>query len=507
MKLTANDISGMDSKYKEDTCANKHGTGKTQSNQSQSLSSSNSINSQTSTQAQSTTSGVMSMTNARSDEPLNSQNLEKSETTQEEEDIDIDEDSEGYNPNFTLRKCCSKILDRLSHIYSAKLYDIIKPILENDMQSQDWLVKERSILGLGACAVGLYPYLKACLSITLLPFLVRELSHPHKLVRAIALWTLSRFTKFILVDNLSENSYSLFKEYLCETLKKFLDKEVIVQEAACTAFSTMVMTKKEKLEPYLFDIFKIVANVFNQYNGTSLLTLYDIISLLTEYFPEHFKNVTLIEEVVNCVVKRWFDLIKTEDFKLVSPIFEMVGSIIKVSSEYTKQFFDFFLNGSLIIIENNYLQYVNNNKDTSYLDKESLSKSIDLISLLCNLYPTLVKENQNKHKILENFFKLLETGDSYLKHYLIAMIGDLVKADNQILKNKFDEILSVVFENLDFPVSNNVEMEQLSICNNACWTIGLMALSYPDQIRVNVTPILKKLLKTMSLPRVRYFEN
>jgi transportin-1 len=499
MKLTPNDISGMDSKYKEDNNAYKLGAGKSQPH---SKSSSNSLNSQVSTKAHSNTSGPVSSNNVPSDENLNSQNNEKFDANQEDGDIDFDEDSEGYNPNFTLRKCCSKILDRLSHMYPAKLYEIIKPILENDIQSQDWLIKERSILGLGACAEGLYSLLKACLSITLLPFLVRELTHPHKLVRAIALWTLSRFTKFILVDNLSENSYSLFKEYLCETLKKFLDKEVIVQEAACTAFSTMVLTKKEKLEPYLFDIFKIVANVFNQYTGTSLLTLYDLVSLLTEYYPEHFKNVALIEEVVNCVVRRWFELIKTEDFKLVSPIFEMVGSIIKVSYEYTKQFFDFFLNGSLIIIENNYLQYVNNNKDLNYLDKESLSKSLDLISLLCNFYPTLVKETQNKHKILENFFKLIETDNSYLKHYLIAMIGDIAKADNTILKNKFDEILSVVFQNLDFPVSNNVEMEHLSVCNNACWTIGIMALNYPDQIRVNVTPILKKLLKIMSLPRV-----
>lgn len=501
MKLTPNDISGMDSKYKEDNNSYKQETGK---KQPLSKSSSTSLTSQVSTKAHSNVTGGSS-NNPRSEESPDSQNLEKYEANQEDEDIDSDEDSEGYNPNFTLRKCCSKILDRLSHMYPAKLYEIIKPILENDMQSQDWLIKERSILGLGACAVGLYPFLKACLSTTLLPFLVRELTHPHKLIRAIALWTLSRFTKFILIDNLSENSYSLFKEYLCETLKKFLDKEVIVQEAACTAFSTMVLTKKEKLEPFLFDIFKIVANVFNQYTGTSLLTLYDIVSLLTEYYPEHFKNVTLIEEVVNCVVRRWFELIKTEDFKLVSPIFEMVGSIIKVSFEYTKQFFDFFLNGSLIIIENNYLQYVNNNKDTSFLDKESLSKSLDLISLLCNFYPTLVKENQNKHKILENFFKLIETDNRYLKHYLIAIIGDIAKADNMILKNKFDEILSVVFQSLDFPVSNNIEMEQLSVCNNACWTIGIISLSYPDQIRVNVTPILKKLLKIMSLPRVSNF--
>ncbi len=452
MKLTENDISGMDNKYKENTVK-------------------------------------------KSDD-------ENEKNVNENEEEELGEELEGYNPNWTLRKCCSKILDQLGILFSQKLYEIVKPVLENDMQHSDWLIKERSILALGAVAVGLNLLLKPCLS-TLISFLIRELEHPHKLVRAISCWTLSRFTKFILIDNLSENSYILFKDYLCEVLKKFLDKEIIVQEAACTAFSTMVVTKKEKLEPFLFDIFKIISNVFNQYTGTSLLTLYDIISLLTEYFPEHFENPILIEEVVNCVIKRWYDLIKTNDFKHISPIFEMISSIIKVSKDYCAQFVEYFLNGSLIIIENNYSLYISNKKDISFLDKELLSKSIDLISLLCQFYPTQIKENQNKAKIIDYFFKLFETNDSYLKHYLIAMVGDLGKADNNILTARFDEVLNIIFANLEFP-ENNTEIEKLSICNNSCWSMGLLALQYPEQIRVNVIPILKKLLKIMSLPRVKY---
>lgn len=51
------------------------------------------------------------------------------------------EDLEGYNPNWTLRKCCSRVLDNLSNIYPEQVYEILRTYLENDMQHDDWLVK------------------------------------------------------------------------------------------------------------------------------------------------------------------------------------------------------------------------------------------------------------------------------------------------------------------------------------------------------------------------------
>jgi transportin-1 len=438
-----------------------------------------------------------------------SKNLQKSDFQDDIEDEDDKEEETGasYNPNWTLRKCCSKLIDKLSNLYSLKVYEIVKPFLENDMQHSDWIIKEKSILTLGAIGIGCYSLLKPHLSI-LISFLIKELQHPNKLVRAISCWTLSRFTKFILIDNLSDSSNQLFKEYLCEILKKFLDSEIIVQEAACTAFSSMVVSKKDKLEPFLFDIFKIIAGVFNKYTGTSLLTLYDIISLLTKYFAEHFQNQNLIEEMVNCVVKRWYEMVKSQEFKNISPLFEMVSSIIKVSEKYIEKFFEYFMNGSIIIIEYHYNSYICNNLDSNFLDRDLISKSLDLISVLCQIFPNKVKVCQIKIKIMEYFFKLIETNEIYLKHYLIALIGDLCKADDTIIPTQFDKVMNVLFNSLEFPEGNkieNLEMERLSECNNACWTTGQLALSFPVHIRVYVNALLKKVLKILSLPRVNYY--
>lgn len=60
---------------------------------------------------------------------------------EEEEEDKINEGSDYYNPNFTLRKCASKIIDSLSNIFPEEVYNKIKQHLDTGIQNQDWLVK------------------------------------------------------------------------------------------------------------------------------------------------------------------------------------------------------------------------------------------------------------------------------------------------------------------------------------------------------------------------------
>jgi hypothetical protein len=306
-----------------------------------------------------------------------------------------------------------------------------------------------------------------------------------------------------MLENLDENAEKTFKDYLCETLKRFLDNEIIVQEATCTAFTTMIQTKKEKLEPYLFDIFKIITSVFDVYTGTSLLTLYDIISLLTEYFEEHFKNASLIEDLVKCVVKKWYSMLNSEDYKNISPVFDMVCSIIKVSSLMV-EFVNDFLTGSLRLIEININNYNNNNGDITVLDREVISKSLDLISVLCQTNPTIINQYQSKAKIVDLTYKIIETGDSYVKHFVIALIGDICNVDSELLKPKIKQTIEMLIINLEIPVNKfeALEVEKLSVCNNSCWTIGLLAISMQAEITPYVAKIMKALIKIVSYSKV-----
>jgi hypothetical protein len=60
-------------------------------------------------------------------------NKQKTETNDEEEEKE-EENLECYNPNWTLRKCCSKTLDILSNIYPKQVFLHLRNYLESEMQ-------------------------------------------------------------------------------------------------------------------------------------------------------------------------------------------------------------------------------------------------------------------------------------------------------------------------------------------------------------------------------------
>ena len=119
-----------------------------------------------------------------------------------------------------------------------------------------------------------------------------------KFVRAISLWTLNRYKKFIFEDfnndelsihsgsgsskdnnnNNNSNNYKnyLFKEYLIEILKKLIDTESIVRESAANVILEIIYYYKNSLEPFIYDIIKIIINVFDKYTGSNLLIIYEL---------------------------------------------------------------------------------------------------------------------------------------------------------------------------------------------------------------------------------------
>jgi transportin-1 len=432
--------------------------------------------------------------------------MDNKSKTESHHDEDQDESTqcdtsviEGYNPNWTLRQCCAKFLDKISALFPEPVLDVIKPYLQDNMQNSEWNVKERSILALGAIANGCNSLLKQHLS-ALIPFLIRELQNPHKLVRAISLWTLSRFTKFIMIDNLSENANELFKDYLSETLKRFLDLEVIVQDAACTAFASMIQTEKGSLEPYLYDIFKIIVNVFELYQGTSLLTLYDIISVLTENYAEHFKNTELIGSLVNCIVKKWYKILNSEDREqYITPIVDMFCSILKVS-QIKSEYINDFLKDSLRLIE----MSLNNFNDSKEMDKEVVIKCFDLVSTLCQTNAESIKNHDNKNKIIELIYRILDTGDNYLKHHIIILISEIANIDAELIKPRLDATMNYLIHNLELPLNkfNTLEVEKISVCNNSTWTLGLIAISLQQDITRYIPSIMEGLVKLLSFTKL-----
>jgi transportin-1 len=419
------------------------------------------------------------------------------------EELD-EEAAESYNPSWTLRKCCSKLLDKLSLEFPKIIFDVLRPFLETDMQHKDWIIKERSILVFGAIGVGQYESVKPHLN-NLLRYLIGELHHPNKLVRAISCWTISRFYSFLIEDNLSDSKDELFCYFLSELVKSVLDKENIVQTAACSAFNSLIKYNKEKISPYINEILKKISSVLEENQGSSLLALYETIIVLAENYPDQFRNLDLITEVLNFIMKKWYNLIEhvktpqSNREKFLSTdlsnvvFFDLLGSIAQACGDIIQNYLEDFIEGSLRLI-----RFLSE-------DKEIICKSLDLISVLCNLFPEKIRNSPSKFKIIEEVFILIQHDKEITtKQYVLALIGDLCRVDTNLLEGNIDpliEILTNHIQILDFKNCRG-DMNLISVCNNSCWTLGILAVTFKDKIEKYVEIIIGSLLNIIKAPKL-----
>ena len=482
MKLSENDINYLDNKFQNETI----NQGSSNSNSGSNGSSGNdSKNSSDDSSGNDDDDNGNNTTNSGSRKSRNSNS------------------SGSYNPEFTLRKCCARVLDNLSCIFPHDTFSILRINLENDIQSTDDLIKERSILAFGAIGRGCYQQVINHLR-TLIPFLIRELQHPNKFVRAIACWTLSRYTKYTLVDNYLESKNELFKEYLTEILIKFLDKEILVRESSGSAFQEMILVNKNLVEPYLFDVFKIIASVFDKYTGQNLLSVYEILILIMETYGNVFHNQNFVDDIVKCLVQKWYELVKENDILTLPSFFDVISSLIKVSGEFLVSYCDYFLTGCLKIIEQNVNEFRNNNFAINGVDKDLLTKAIDMISNLTQYFPSYIKNSVVKSNIVDFLFELMKSKDLYIIHYVIALFGDLLKADSELLMGKAEQLLTLLIPLIDTTIGKNeIPSERLSVCNNSIWTVGLMGIYLKDHVAKYTEQIIEK-FKSILIPSKVY---
>ncbi|MEQ2215549.1 Transportin-2, partial [Xenoophorus captivus] len=157
---------------------------------------------------------------------------------------------------------------------------------------------------------GMVPYLPE-----LIPHLIQSLSDKKALVRSIACWTLSRYAHWVV----SQPPDSYLKPLMTELLKRILDSNKRVQEAACSSFATLEEEACTELVPYLSFILDTLVFAFGKYQHKNLLILYDAIGTLADSVGHHL-NQPYIQKLMPPLIAKWNQL-KDED-KDLFPLLE-----------------------------------------------------------------------------------------------------------------------------------------------------------------------------------------
>jgi hypothetical protein len=104
-------------------------------------------------------------------------------------------------------------------------------------------------------------------------------------------------------------------------LRKVLDNNKRVQEAACSAFATLEEEACELLVPYLDPILRNLVFAFSKYQHKNLLILYDAIGTLADSVNSALNKKEYIEILMAPLIEKWH-LLKDDDRDLF-PLLEV----------------------------------------------------------------------------------------------------------------------------------------------------------------------------------------
>ncbi|TRZ01377.1 hypothetical protein DNTS_034929 [Danionella cerebrum] len=405
----------------------------------------------------------------------------------EDSDDDDDDDDDSLS-DWNLRKCSAAALDVLANVFRDELLPHLLPVLKELLFHPDWVVKESGILVLGAIAEGcmqdMVPYLPE-----LIPHLVQCLCDKKALVRSIACWTLSRYAHWVV----SQPADSYLKPLMTELLKRILDSNKKVQEAACSAFATLEEEACTELVPYLSFILDTLVFAFSKYQHKNLLILYDAIGTLADSVGHHLNQPEYIQKLMPPLIQKWNEL-KDED-KDLFPLLECLSSVATALQSGFLPYCEPVYQRCVTLVQKNLAQAMMYNQQPDQYeapDKDFMIVALDLLSGLAEGLGAHVEQLVTRSNIMTLLFQCMQDTMPEVRQSSFALLGDLTKACFLHVKPCVAEFMPVLGLNLN--------PEFISVCNNATWAIGEITMQMGTEMHPFVALVLNSLVEIINRP-------
>ncbi|KAK2833571.1 hypothetical protein Q5P01_017460 [Channa striata] len=408
-----------------------------------------------------------------------------------EEDEDIEEDDDDDDDtlsDWNLRKCSAAALDVLANVFRDDLLPHLLPLLKGLLFHPDWVIKESGILVLGAiaegCMQGMVPYLPE-----LIPHLIQCLCDKKALVRSIACWTLSRYAHWVV----SQPPDSYLKPLMTELLKRILDGNKRVQEAACSAFATLEEEACTELVPYLSFILDTLVFAFGKYQHKNLLILYDAIGTLADSVGHHLNQPVIHSKLMPPLIAKWNEL-KDED-KDLFPLLECLSSVATALQSGFLPYCEPVYQRCVTLVQKTLAQAMMYNQHPDQYeapDKDFMIVALDLLSGLAEGLGGHVEQLVARSNIMTLLFQCMQDTMPEVRQSSFALLGDLTKACFLHVKPCIAEFMPIL--------GHNLNPEFISVCNNATWAIGEISMQMGAEMQPYVGMVLPNLVEIINRP-------
>ena len=288
-----------------------------------------------------------------------------------------------------------------------------------------------------------------------------------------------------VVDQADQSVY--LQPMMQELLKRVLDHNKKVQEAACSAFATLEEDAEAILVPYLGPILQNLIFAFEKYQAKNLLILYDAIGTLADSVGTALSEPAHVNILMPPLIEKWNNV--ADDDKSLLPLLECLTSISQALGAGFAPFAQPVFSRCISLIESTLrAEAAANSSGEEPPDKEFIVCALDLISgmtegLREGIEPLI---QSSSPRLQQALLACMRDSMPDVRQSAYALVGDLAKACVGQLRPVLGDYLPLLTQQLD--------PAYVSVCNNASWAIGEIAIKVGAEMRPYVEGVLQQLI-------------
>ncbi|EFQ92692.1 hypothetical protein PTNB73_05255 [Pyrenophora teres f. teres] len=409
---------------------------------------------------------------------------------------DFDDDDEFGDPEeqWNLRKCSAAALDVLASVFHEAVFAATLPYLTDNLNHSEWPNRESAVLALGAIADGCMSVVEPHLPM-LTPFLITLLEDPKPVVRQITCWSLGRYSGW--AAHLDPDGKKKFFEPVMEgILMKMLDRNKRVQEAAASAFANLEEKANVELAEYCPAIVRQFVQCFAMYKDRNMFILYDCVQTLAEHVGPKLAEDPLVQTLMPALLQRWNKV--SDQSREMFPLLECLSYVATALGPKFAPYAAGIFARCIKIIHRNLEEGVMAAEINGFEppDKDFLVTSLDLLSSI--IQALTLQDSATLVAQAPTFFQLLAVcmrdQNNDVRQSAYALLGDCAIYVFQQLQPCLSDILAILITQLDVSEVQSDGLETgYSVINNACWSVGEIAMCHKEGMQPYVEKLLQKL--------------
>ncbi|OJD34564.1 arm repeat-containing protein [Diplodia corticola] len=414
------------------------------------------------------------------------------------EDFDDDDDDEdGLDPEdqWNLRKCSAAALDVLASVFHQPVFEVTLPYLKENLVHAEWPNREAAVLALGAIADGCMDVVQRHLP-ELTQYLITLLQDKEPVVRQITCWSLGRYSSWAAhLEPAGQRQF--FEPMMDGILKRMLDSNKRVQEAAASAFANLEEKANAQLTPYCAVIVQQFVECFARYKDRNMFILYDCVQTLAEHVGPALKAPDLVNLLMPTLIERWNKV--SDNSREMFPLLECLSYVATALGDLFAPFAKPIFTRCINIVHQNLEEYfqATANPGLDEPDKDFLVTSLDLLSAIIQSLEE-AKSSELVATSQPNMFELLaycmKDVNNDVRQSAYALLGDCAIYVFPQLQPFLPSILEILTAQLDLDHTvASVEDNGFSVVNNACWSVGEIAMRQREGMAPYVERLLQKL--------------